>query len=124
MSSSSLPSPWQLDRGSIYQDVYDKRIDARPVDTEAQLQKAVLVGDQLVFTSVQARVSALRDGVFLLRIPDDFAVETCDLFASNFFKGAETEPYGAFRDLKAETFNDPLLGFHERINQIEQFLLE
>ncbi|MEN1478788.1 hypothetical protein AAIH16_34950, partial [Pseudomonas aeruginosa] len=114
----------QLNRGSIYQDVYEKRIDKRPVDTLAKLQEAYLEDEHLVFPSEQTRVAALRDGVFLLRIPDDFQVRDCDLFASNFFKGPAIAPYGAFRELTAETFDDPLLGFHERINQIEQFLLE
>ncbi|MEB5284578.1 2OG-Fe(II) oxygenase family protein [Pseudomonas aeruginosa] len=124
MSSSPKPVAWQLNRGSIYQDVYEKRIDKRPVDTLAKLQEAYLEDEHLVFPSEQTHVAALRDGVFLLRIPDDFQVRDCDLFASNFFKGPAIAPYGAFRELTAETFDDPLLGFHERINQIEQFLLE
>ena len=83
---------WQLNRGSIYQDVYEKRIDKRPVDTLAKLQEAYLEDEHLVFPSEQTRVAALRDGVFLLRIPDDFQVRDCDLFASNFFKGPAIAP--------------------------------
>ncbi len=124
MTTTPNPTSWQLNRGSIYQDVYAKRMDERPVDTEAELQRASLANGLLVFASDQARATALQDGVFLLRIPDDLDVQACDLFASHFFKGAAKHPYGAFREVTSATFDDPLLGFHERTNQIEQFLLE
>ncbi|MGV8604813.1 hypothetical protein, partial [Pseudomonas aeruginosa] len=69
-------------------------------------------------------VAAVRDGVFMLRIPDGFPARDCDLLASNFFRGPASAPYGAFRELPAQTFDDPLLGCHERIKQIEKFRLE
>lgn len=47
-----------------------------------------------------------------------------DAFARQFHQGRAAEPYGRFRDLGSDHFGDPLLGFHRRINQIEQFLLE
>ena len=117
-------APWRLERGAIYGDVYGKRIDDRPVDRAADLRTAHLDGDALAFEDPAACEQALHDGVFRLVMPADFPTAAADLFAQSFHLGPEVEPYGRFRGLTAERFGDPLLGFHERINQIEQFLLE
>ncbi|MFK0271634.1 2OG-Fe(II) oxygenase family protein [Pseudomonas asiatica] len=115
-------SPCHIRQNSIYDDVIEKRGDYRPVQSEATLQKAALEDGKLIFTSSNACLAALHDGIFLLRIPPDFSPDACDLFANNFYKQAPIA--SSFRELKGDTFSDPLLGFHERINQIEQFLLE
>ncbi|MFD9904553.1 2OG-Fe(II) oxygenase family protein [Streptomyces sp. NPDC059063] len=47
-----------------------------------------------------------------------------DAFARQFYEGPAATPYGRFRDIGSDQFGDPLLGFHQRVNQIEQFLLE
>lgn len=117
-------APWRLERGAIYGDVYGKRIDDRPADRAADLRTARLDGDALAFEDPAACEQALHDGVFRLVMPADFPTAAADLFARSFHLGPEVEPYGRFRGLTAERFGDPLLGFHERINQIEQFLLE
>jgi len=124
MIQSSTQRPWTLNRGAIYRDVYDKRIDDRPVEGIASLARAYVKSDKLVFASASQQHCALRDGIFLLEIPTAMALSTCDTFASQFYRGPTSKPYGEFRTITAERFEDPLLGFHERINQIEQFLLE
>ncbi|MEI5100701.1 2OG-Fe(II) oxygenase family protein [Streptomyces sp. PmtG] len=78
----------------------------------------------LDFGGSAARNRAFRDGVFLLEIPDDLDVSVGDTFARQFHEGPAATPYGRFRDLRSDRFGDPLLGFHQRVNQIEQFLLE
>ncbi|MDG9719749.1 2OG-Fe(II) oxygenase family protein [Streptomyces sp. DH24] len=71
-----------------------------------------------------ARDRALRDGVFFLEIPAELDLSAGDAFARQFYRGPSAAPYGRFRDIGSDHFGDPLLGFHQRINQIEQFLLE
>ena len=120
MSTEATP----VARGRIYRDVYAKRVDTDPVTATADLRRAELDADGLHFVSVGDRAAALSDGVFLVRIPDGIPIPDGDAFASGFHRGPEHPPYGRFRDITAGRFGDPLLGFHQRVNQIEQFLLE
>ncbi|MBA6440732.1 2OG-Fe(II) oxygenase family protein [Streptomyces sp. GMR22] len=59
-----------------------------------------------------------------MEIPAEIDVSAGDTFARQFYRGPSTAPYGRFRTIGSDHFGDPLLGFHQRINQIEQFLLE
>ncbi|GHF58582.1 hypothetical protein GCM10010218_44870 [Streptomyces mashuensis] len=116
-------------RGRIYRNVYEKRDKARPALGEASLERArIAPGEhddgELLFADSASRDRAFRDGVFLLEIPQDLDVAGGDAFARQFHQGPEAEPYGRFRLLDSDHFGDPLLGFHQRVNQIEQFLLE
>jgi hypothetical protein len=114
-----------VERGQIYRDVYEKRVDDEEVTTDADLERAHLdAGGELRFASESKRERALRDGIFLLEIPADLDVACGDAFSRQFFQGTAAAPYGRFRDLGPDHFGDPLLGFHRRVNQIEQFLLE
>lgn len=61
---------------------------------------------------------------FFLEIPLWIDLDECDSFASNFYRGDNIHKYGKFRDITSSCFDDPLLGFHTRSDQIEQFLLE
>lgn len=115
---------WELDAGKIYQQELHKRVDPRPAETEATLQRADMAGSELVFTSPESRDQALDDGVFLLKIPESIDFSACDAFSRQFYTGNELLPYGLYRFQTGENFGDELLGYHERINQIEQFLLE
>jgi hypothetical protein len=115
----------KVERGQIYRDVYDKRVDDEAVTADADLQRARLDPDgQLRFAGESQRERALGDGIFLLEIPADLDVAQGDAFARQFYQGNAAAPYGRFRQLGPDHFGDPLLGFHQRINQIEQFLLE
>jgi hypothetical protein len=114
----------EIRRGLIYRDVYTKRSPDRTASGEAQLEKARIAAGKLLFTDSRARDRAFRDGVFLLEIPVGFDVSTGDAFAQQFYRGPSAAPYGRFRTIGSDRFGDPLLGFHQRINQIEQFLLE
>ncbi|NRN30779.1 2OG-Fe(II) oxygenase family protein [Photorhabdus heterorhabditis] len=124
MTNSSDLKPWSLKRRAIYQDVYNKRVDNRPVKIIAKLQKAYVENNSLIFESSSQQDQALNDGIFFLKIPFSFQLSACDMFSRNFYKGDNVIPYGEFRKITAERFGDPLLGFHTRTNQIEQFLLE
>src|SRR5690242_16308269 len=124
MSQSTANSEWNLNPGTIYQQELHKRVDERPAETAAVLQRASLEGSELVFASSASRDQALEDGVFLLSIPESINFEACDRFARQFYTGNEHLPYGRYRLLTSDRFGDELLGYHERINQIEQFLLE
>lgn len=111
----------RIERGQIYRDVYAKRVDADAATGEADLARAHLdAGGALHLDSDRG----LREGIFLLEIPADLDVAPGDAFARQFYQGGGAAPYGRFREVGPERFGDPLLGFHERINQIEQFLLE
>ncbi|QYG08888.1 2OG-Fe(II) oxygenase family protein [Janthinobacterium sp. PAMC25594] len=124
MTQPSIFPQWDLKRGAIYQDVYSKRVDERPVEVVASLVRARVEGDALTFASESQRHCALRDGIFLLYIPATIDLSAGDAFAGGFYQGSTSQPYGRFRSMTSEHFGDPLLGFHERSNQIEQFLLE
>lgn len=124
MTSMDPTSAPRIARGKIYSDVYDRRVDDQEAVVEAELARAWLDGEELRFAEPSQRDRALADGVFLLRVPAGFPLASGDAFARQFYRGAASPPYGRFRELRSEIFNDPLLGFHERINQIEQFLLE
>lgn len=115
---------WNLNPGKIYQRELHKRVDERPAESEARLQRAALEGPRLVFDSTASQDQALHDGVFLLRIPESINFAACDHFAQQFFTGNEALSYGRYRFMTGSRFGDTLLGYHERINQIEQFLLE
>lgn len=124
MSESTATSEWTLDPGKIYQRELHKRVDDRPVETAASLQRAVLQGSELVFSSASMLDQALDDGVFLLTVPDSMDFTACDAFARQFYTGSEHLSYGRYRLLTGDRLGDELLGYHERSNQIEQFLLE
>jgi hypothetical protein len=115
-------------RGQIYRDVYDKRAEDREAearaDHDADLARARLVDGALRFAAPEACDQALRDGIFLLEVSAEVELAAGDAFARGFFAGVEHGPYGRFRELGPDRFGDPLLGFHQRVNQIEQFLLE
>lgn len=121
LAKSPVP---EIRRGRIYRDVYEKRQEGAAVAGEAHLERAELAGDTLVFADPASCDRALSDGVFLLRIPDGLDISAGDAFARQFHLGASVVPYGRFRDILSDRFDDPLLGFHQRVNQIEQFLLE
>ena len=126
--ADSIP---QIRAGSIYLDVYDKRAGDRWTDAEAEgacppaeLEVAFIDSGALRFAGPRAMQRAMSDGVFLLRIPQWLDVCAGDEFAEDFYQGPGRAPYGRFRDVGAGDLGDPLLGFHQRVNQIEQFLLE
>jgi|GEM_PF-930004 len=116
----------KIERGRIYREVYGRRTDDRPVTQSAQLCKAHIADDALSFGSNDVFAQALEDGVFQLAIPDDMqeAMVVADQFSREFFGGKDFGRYGLYREKDAKLFKDPLLGFHTRSNQIEQFLLE
>jgi hypothetical protein len=124
MTQSSGNTEWIMDPGKIYQRELHKRIDERPAQSEAMLERACLEGAGLVFNSLASQDRALQDGVFLLTIPKSIDFTVCDHFSRQFFTGDDALPYGRFRFMNGSSLGDPLLGYHERINQIEQFLLE
>ncbi|MEZ4359573.1 MAG: 2OG-Fe(II) oxygenase family protein [Kofleriaceae bacterium] len=122
--TDAAPLGPSVERGKIYRDVYAKRQDDEVVVEAAALERAWTEDGELRFADAAARARAFADGVFALRRPASLRVAAGDQFAEQFFRGPGAEPYGRFRDLRTEAFGDPLLGFHQRINQIEQFLLE
>ena len=115
---------WKLAHGRIYQAELQKRIDVSPSQTTAVLQVAHMNGSTLEFKSASARGQAFRDGVFMLAIPNSIDCAPCDRFSREFHKCFGKHPYSRFRHITGVELGDPLLGFHQRINQIEQFLLE
>ena len=114
----------RVQSGSIYRDVHERWMDARAAEDEAHLQEAYVADGRVVFLNEQSRCRAFQDGVFLLRIPPELELSTADLFARTFHLGSDTAPFGKYAELDASHFGDPLLGFHRRVHQIEQFLLE
>lgn len=112
-------------QNKIYSDIYEKRLDVRDVSILADLERAHMEENALVFDSPRAQRKAFEAGVFLLKIPDGLQVHAGDDFADQFYRGrCSSYLYGRYREITAEQFSDALLGFHQRTNQIEQFLLE
>lgn len=107
----------------LYSAVYHKRVDNRPVVSAAELVCAWIERGRLSFSNNEDRCQAFSSGVFLLHIPSELDVTAPDQFAREFFRG-DASSYGGFRKLTAEHFDDELLGFHQRADQVEQFLLE
>ncbi|MGI5261687.1 2OG-Fe(II) oxygenase family protein [Streptomyces angustmyceticus] len=125
MSAARPANLPEIRRGRIYQDVYRKRVDTQAVTLTAALERARIEGDSLAFEGgEQAWKRALSDGLFLLAVPPELDIQAGDAFSSQFYQGGSSLPYGRFRQLTSDRFGDPLLGFHQRTNQIEQFLLE
>src|SRR3990167_5297337 len=93
------------------------------------LQKSCVCNDKLIFEANNGFEKALLDGFFLVKIPGSLDVSSADVFAMNFYKPKNSadeidEYYKGYSDIGPEIFGDPLLGFHKRKYQIEQFLLE
>ena len=107
----------------LYTSVYHKRIDTQSVNTTAQLVCANIENGRLSFAREPDRRQAFADGIFLLRIPSDMDMTPADQFANQFYRGDARE-HGHFKNLDASQFGDGLLGFHRRVDQIEQLLLE
>ncbi|MEU7167200.1 2OG-Fe(II) oxygenase family protein [Streptomyces morookaense] len=125
MESAQHGTVPRIQRGRIYRNVYAKRAKDQKALGEACLERARITdGGAVEFTDATARARAFRDGVFHLEIPRGVGVQAGDAFARQFHQGLSAEPYGRFRHVGSECFGDPLLGFHQRVDQIEQFLLE
>jgi hypothetical protein len=99
------------------------------------LQKSEMIDGKLLFDNGdQGFKNAIEDGIFLIRIPSYLSLTSADTFAKNFYKDLLTSPnnnknknknkYYGYKSYTSENFGDPLLGFHKRKDQIEQFLLE
>jgi hypothetical protein len=110
--------------GEIYRSVIGKRLDFADAEAVADLELAKVEGEVLTFSTEASARRAMADGVFLLEIPYDLDLLAGDQFAETFYRGKEYGGYGRYRLLNSENFADPLLGFHQRSDQIEQFLLE
>ena len=119
--------------GYIYSNVIEKRLDDSSFTMNQDLQKAYIENSKLYFDSKDGFRQSLKEGMFMLRIPGFIDIAECDLFAQNFYKGPSSqqynfenyrEAYAKFREYTCQLFDDSLLGFHERVDQIEQFLLE
>jgi hypothetical protein len=94
-----------------------------------QLQKACVEEGKLLFENGDGFDKALCDGFFLIEIPKKIDLSPADAFARNFYKEKENnnhedDKYRGYYIFGPEVFGDPLLGFHKRKYQIEQFLLE
>ncbi len=94
-----------------------------------ELQKACVEGARLLFDKSYGFDQALNDGFFLVQIPEEINLKAADSFAKNFYKdktdcGDPDNKYRGYKAIGPENFGDPLLGFHRRKYQIEQFLLE
>lgn len=124
MTDHAQDAMLQIRRGRIYQDVYHKRVDEGPVDLTAVLERSHLGDDGLVFQDHAAQERAFAQGVFLLEIPASLDLSAGDRFAQQFYQGSGLEPYGKYRDVSPAQFGDGLLGYHSRVDQLEQFLLE
>lgn len=109
--------------GQIYRNVVHKRDEDQPAIREAELVQACFDSGALEFKSLARKRRAFADGIFMLKAPLDIELAAGDAFARGFYRGDDS-PYGRFRHVGSDTFADPLLGFHQRANQIEQFLLE
>src|SRR5438093_442077 len=118
------PGAREIVRGQIYREIYEKRLDTASSVMEADLEYCRLAGGQLKFDSVSSMNRAFTAGAFYLLMPETLDVAPADSFSQSFFLGDGGGPYGHFRSFRSELFNDSLLGFHERVDQIEQFILE
>jgi hypothetical protein len=92
------------------------------------LPRAIIEDTRLTFDTKNGFDQAFRLGFFLLEIPDRLDLGPADMMAQSFYKTTHAphdEFYRkSFRELTGEIYGDPLLGFHQRKDQIEQFLLE
>jgi len=119
--------------GYIYSDVISKRLDETVYEMRVGIQKAVIYNSKLVFLEGDKGFEqAMKEGIFALRIPNYINLTYCDSFAQTFYKVRDVKKsrsldeldFSRFRNYTSDIFDDNLLGFHERVDQIEQFLLE
>lgn len=123
-----------IEAGYIYSDVISKRLDNSSVNMECHLQRSYIKNGELYFENKGGFENAMQEGIFMLKIPEELDIEDCDLFAQNFYKkqidcmddnNIKHKEFSKFSSYTSSNFdNDTLLGFHERVDQIEQFLLE
>jgi hypothetical protein len=93
------------------------------------LQKSEMINGKLQFDEPNGFEQALNDGFFLVKIPEMVELSNIDNFARNFYKpkhhdNTALDSYRGYNQYGPDKFSDPLLGFHQRKYQIEQFLLE
>lgn len=92
---------------------------------EAALERSELRGGQLVFDNPTGFDQALRQGFFLVRIPEDLDPGPADLFAAHFYEplgGDELDTYRGFAD--AEVPGDYQGYFDREHDQWENFYIE
>jgi hypothetical protein len=93
------------------------------------LQKAKVLNDKLIFDEPNGFLKALEDGFFLVEVPKEINLLAADTFSKNFYRPKmnnddPNDKYRGYSKITSDFIGDPLLGFHRRKYQIEQFLLE
>ncbi|WP_424475776.1 hypothetical protein ACPL4A_29820 [Pseudomonas aeruginosa] len=121
MSSSPKPVAWQLNRGSSTR-MLTRRESNNVLQITCKRQEAYLEDEHLASLPRNPRGGVER-WRFPSRIPDDFQVRDGDLFARDPLEGPGDRPTVDLRDSQRKPSTIPA-GFYERMNQIEQFLLE
>lgn len=114
----------QYKAGEIYQSLIEKRLDLNSHPIQRDLHRAEIKDNNLCFEKGSDFFEAVKEGIFMLKIPPSVNIKACDSFAQNFYKDSLNHEYQGFNKHTSDVFDDPLLGFHQRIDQIEQFLLE
>lgn len=111
-----------LEKRKIYQKYYRMKYDVATATRVADLSVGSIQDGQMIFASDVAKKNAYDTGMFYLRIPDNLFLDPLDLLNKAIFSNSSVGR--SFRSLTSAHFDDPLLGYHMRVNQIEQFLLE
>lgn len=111
-----------LQRRKIYQKYYHMKYDMAAASRVADLSVGSCQRGALVFESDAAKKNAYDTGMFYLKIPENLSLDSLDLLNKEIF--SDSSVGRCFQSLTSAHFDDPLLGYHTRINQIEQFLLE
>lgn len=108
-----------IEKGKIYQNVYERKYDQSKRSGEFTPPKAVIENGRLLFEKDSDKDKAFREGCFLLKIPDSIQINLLDAANREVFN-IDSE----YRKVSGSSLGDCLLGFHSRKNQIEQFLME
>lgn len=85
--------------------------------------KAQMNGEDLIFNSEDDYRFAMSEGVFYVKIPDNFKVEDVYKFCQSFYQDTN-DKNDKTRGFKELEYNDSILGYSDRPDQVEQLQLE
>lgn len=86
--------------------------------------KAELKDGKLVFECYDGLDTAIKEGIFFIKIPKDVNIKAGSKFCSNFYKNKDGSLDDSYRGFKEIIFNNSSFGYTQKHDQIEQIQLE
>jgi hypothetical protein len=96
---------------------------SKKLETLISYPRAELKNEKLIFESPEGFDEALKEGVFYIRIPEDFNYGAANKFATSYYlpKNGVDDEYKGFKDVE---FKESILGYSSPNDQVELLQLE